>query len=118
MIGQKGLADLSTSRYSSLALDPRMTLSDYETILAALNEESKIARLESEAASQNFDDVIRQVPSGLPHPDGVQRIHNASRELSSARERFMASIDRTSKFVVHREVPEDLRERLLDNDAG
>ena len=28
-------------------------------------------------ASEAFGKVIDQAPSGLPHPDGVQRIHNA-----------------------------------------
>jgi hypothetical protein len=28
---------------------------------------------------------MKETPSGLPHPDGAQRIQNASHELSSAR---------------------------------
>jgi hypothetical protein len=31
------------------------------------------------AANEMFSAVMSQVPSGLPHPDGTQRIHNASR---------------------------------------
>jgi hypothetical protein len=33
------------------------------------------------AASEAFIAVMDDVPSGLPHPDGTRRIHNASREL-------------------------------------
>jgi hypothetical protein len=95
-----------------------MTPSQHKAIVDALNKESKIARLRWDEATQRFDDVIREVPSGLPYPDSVDRIHRASRELSEARERFMASTARASKFVVHGEVPDDLRDRLLDKDAG
>jgi hypothetical protein len=59
-----------------------MAQSEHETILAALNEESKIAQLEWDAATQRFDEVISQVPSRLHHPDHVDRIHHASRELT------------------------------------
>jgi hypothetical protein len=32
-----------------------------------------------------FDAVANDVPSGMPHPDGTQRIHTASREVTVAR---------------------------------
>jgi hypothetical protein len=37
------------------------------------------------AANQAFNVVMSQFHSGLPHPDGTQRIKNASRELDVAR---------------------------------
>jgi hypothetical protein len=33
------------------------------------------------AANQVFHSVMNEAPTGFPHPDGAQRIHNASREL-------------------------------------
>ena len=39
------------------------------------------------AANHAFKSAINQIPTGLPHPDGVQQIHNASRELDDARKR-------------------------------
>jgi hypothetical protein len=41
------------------------------------------------AANETFSAVMSQVPSGVPHPDGTQRIHNASREMDAAREEMM-----------------------------
>lgn len=41
-----------------------------------------------EAASSEFDEVMRQIPGDLPHPDGVQRIKNVSAKLSTARQPF------------------------------
>jgi hypothetical protein len=40
-------------------------------------------------ATSQFDAVSGQIPSGLPHPDGVQRIKNASNKLSAARNELM-----------------------------
>jgi hypothetical protein len=43
----------------------------------------------AEAASDNFMKVVADIPSEVPHPDGVQRITNASRQLSKARDEMM-----------------------------
>ena len=43
----------------------------------------------AEAASDNFKKVVADIPSEIPHPDGVQRITNASRELAKARDEVM-----------------------------
>src|SRR5205814_1334447 len=40
-------------------------------------------------ASDAFEAIMAEIPSALPHPDGTQRIHNASRDLSAARKGFM-----------------------------
>ena len=41
------------------------------------------------AANNEFCKVMSQVPSGLPHPDGAQRIQNVSHELDIARKEMM-----------------------------
>ena len=43
----------------------------------------------NEQATEEFEAVTGQIPSGLPHPDGVQRIKNASSKLSTARNELM-----------------------------
>ena len=40
-------------------------------------------------ASAEFNEVVSQIPSNLPHPDGAQRIKNASAKLASARKELM-----------------------------
>ena len=39
-------------------------------------------------ASREFDEVMGQFPSGLPHPDGVHRMTNASNRSSVAGRRW------------------------------
>jgi hypothetical protein len=45
-----------------------------------------------------------------PGPDSPHRIKSASRELDSARERFMKAVTRLSEFVANGKIPDDLRQ--------
>jgi hypothetical protein len=60
-------------------------------------------------ANQKFSEAVGHFPSGLPHPDGVQRIKNASNELTSARKEMMTAHKRLNEFIEHGIVPEDLK---------
>lgn len=60
-------------------------------------------------ATESFDDAVREIPSGMPHPDGVQRIHNASRKVSVARIEMMKAHNRLNDYLGRRIVPEDLK---------
>ena len=53
-----------------------------------------------------------QSPSGLPHPDGVQRIKNASDELSIARKEMTRAYARLTDYVERGIVPEDLKVKV------
>jgi hypothetical protein len=44
------------------------------------------ATMRADAASEAFQKVLDDIPSGIPDPDGSQRIRNASRQLSKARD--------------------------------
>ena len=45
-------------------------------------------------ATREFEAVMGQFPSGLPHPDGAQRIKNASSILTVARKEKMKAHNR------------------------
>jgi hypothetical protein len=45
--------------------------------------------MRADAASEDFQRVVEEIPSGMPHTDGVQRIKNVSRKLSKARDEMM-----------------------------
>jgi hypothetical protein len=60
-------------------------------------------------ASEVFDAIMADVPSALPHPDGTQRIHNASRDLSVARKEMMKAHARLHDFLSRGVIPEDLK---------
>ena len=79
-----------------------------QEIRAALVRRIIDATVRANAASETFSTLTSQFPSGLPHPDGVQRIRNASSELSIARKELMAAHRRLHDFVEGGVAPQDL----------
>src|ERR1700730_9984703 len=53
----------------------------------------------AESAADTFAAVAGDIPSALPHPDGVQRIHNASHELRAARDEILKAHNRLNDFL-------------------
>lgn len=58
-------------------------------------------------ASQDFFEVMGKIPSGFPHPDGTQHIHNVSRELATARKDLMRAHAALDDFLRTGIVPDD-----------
>ena len=67
------------------------------------------ATLRAESATTEFNGVTSDIPSFIPHPDGTQRIHNASRKLTEARDEMMKAHRRFNDFLERGIVPEDLK---------
>jgi hypothetical protein len=59
-----------------------------------------------------FEAIMLQPPGGLPHADGVQRIKNASKELSIARKEMERAYARLSNYLDRGIVPEDLKAKV------
>lgn len=60
-------------------------------------------------AIQEFELVMGQYPSGLPHPDGSQRIRNASSTLTFARKEMMKAHTRLNDYLERGVLPDDLK---------
>jgi hypothetical protein len=80
-----------------------------ETIRSVLQEELMWATERAATASAEFLAITRKVPSGLPHPDGVQRIRNVSHELAFARAQLTRAHARLEAFLISGTTPEDLK---------
>jgi hypothetical protein len=87
---------------------PLSPLATLEKVHDLLQEELKAATERAATASAAFLDVTSQVPSGLPHPDGTQRIRNIAHELAFARNELMRAHSRMDTFLVSGIAPEDL----------
>lgn len=59
--------------------------------------------------NRKFSETMDRFPSGLPHPDGVKRIQNASTELNIARKEMMTAHKRLIEYLESGIVPEDLK---------
>jgi hypothetical protein len=66
------------------------------------------ATAEHRAAKAAYNRVMWEIPSAIPHPDGVQRIHSISHELSVAEERLTRAHCRLSDFLDTGVIPEGL----------
>ncbi len=81
---------------------------DEQNIRAILQRELIQATARAHVATDAFNAIVDDIPSALPHPDGTQRIHNAYRELSLARQRMMQAHSRLDDYLVSGTIPEDL----------
>ena len=67
--------------------------------------------MRAEAAIAAFTAVTSEIPTFIPRPDAVQRIHNASREMTAARNEMMKAHTRLNDYVERGIVTEDLKRR-------
>ena len=82
---------------------------DHERVRKILERDFLEAIQRRDAAAFHFHDVSRDIPSGLPHPDGKQRIYNASREYSAALQELSHALKRLTDFRTLGIVPDDLK---------
>jgi hypothetical protein len=75
-------------------------------IAAALLQSLLVAVSLNDEAAREFDNAL----SGKHHPNGVQRIRDASARLSLSREEMMAAHTRFDNFIEHGIVPDDLKQ--------
>ena len=78
-----------------------------QSIRSILQQELTWATERAAIASAEFLAVTRKVPSGLPHPDGVQRIRNVSHELAFARAQLTKAHGRLEAFLISGTTPEE-----------
>jgi len=83
--------------------------SDCERVRIILEQEFLEAIKRRDLASFRFSDATRDIPSGLPHPDGKQRIYSTSREYSAALNELIRALKRLTDFRDRGIVPEDLK---------
>jgi hypothetical protein len=79
-----------------------------QEIRAALQREILASTARAHAASEKLGAIMSDIPSGLPHPDGSQRIQNAAHALAAARNEVMQAHSRLNEFLARGVVPGDL----------
>ena len=79
------------------------------SIASKLQREAAAATARADAANAAFHALMREIPSGMPQPDGSQRLQNASRELTVARQAMMEATLKLNDFLNHGTIPEDLK---------
>jgi hypothetical protein len=78
-------------------------------VQAVLTKALSEATLRRDSANAEFTTITSDIPSGIPHPDGVRRIHNASAKLVVARHKLIEAHTRLIDYMDRGIVPEDLK---------
>lgn len=89
-----------------------------EEVMQVLQDDVTSAKQQLDDANRSFDDVIREVPSMLPHPDGVQRIKSVSRDLALSRDKLNEAVERLNNFMLHGTIPHDLQKKPSKKQDG
>ena len=99
----------------SSARGPMSTKNDHEHVRKILADQFEAAVKRRDIASAHFDEVRKDLPSGLPHPDGTQRIAKASSDYVAALREVGRAVQRIADFQSRGIVPEDLKH---ENNGG
>jgi hypothetical protein len=83
------------------------TLKVNRQIRAALHREILASTARAHAAAEELKAIMDDIPSGLPLPDGSQRIHNAAHALAAARHEVMNAHSRLDEFLARGSVSGD-----------
>jgi hypothetical protein len=78
-------------------------------ILNTLLKEVEQATEGHKIAHAEFRAIIKNIPTGLPHPDGTQHILNASTACAHAREKERVARARLEQFQAYGFIPKDLK---------
>src|SRR6266550_1797060 len=81
---------------------------DPDEIRQLLQEDFDAAQQRRIVASKLYAEVMSDIPSAIPHPDGTDRIRLASREYKDSREAATAAMKRLSDFLIRGIMPDDL----------
>ena len=81
-----------------------------QSIHTRLIAELAEATAEHLTATAAFNRAMSDIPSATPHPDGAQRIHSISHELSVAKKRLSSAHSRLTDFLDTGAIPEDMLE--------
>ena len=55
------------------------------------------------------DEVMNDIPSALPHPDGVGRILSISQDIANAKKSISSAHSRLTEFLDRGTIPGDLK---------
>jgi hypothetical protein len=82
---------------------------DVERILA---EKLRLAQMAFETAKATFNHAMADVPSDLPHPDGMQRLKNVGFYYRDALNTYAVAMQNFNDFVLKGTVPDSLKEAI------
>ena len=71
-----------------------------------LEREEREARDQLRAAHERFCEIVSDIPSGIPQPDGAVRIQRAGAEVRRINRQHVEATKRLMDYILHGTVPE------------
>jgi len=81
---------------------------EYQEIEERLKGELDMARAEYQAACGEFHSLVKDIPSGIPQPDGELRIRQSGEVSRAALLNYTRALKRFSQYTLSGIVPKDL----------
>jgi hypothetical protein len=91
---------------------------DYQRVRRMLEEQFQAAVKRRDLTSGCLTEVSRSIPSGLPRPDGTQRISNASSDYKAALNEVSCAVQRIADFQIRGIIPDDLKKHTGGGDSA
>jgi len=83
-----------------------------------LEDEFEVAQQRRIAASKRYLEVVSDIPSGIPQPDGTDRIRQVSAEYNASREAATEAMKRLSDFLIRGIIPAELQRKPAGKETG
>jgi hypothetical protein len=83
-----------------------LSMNDSEPVIEILRAEVDRARAEYDQSKKTFWRIAAEIPSGMPIPDGTQRIQNAARAQTVAMQAFANALKELNDFIISGAIPE------------
>lgn len=80
-----------------------------EEIVQILRENLETAKAAHDRAREEFDRILQEIPSQIPHPDGDVRIRSAGRSNRVTMDAYAQALREFNALVIHQVIPERLR---------
>jgi len=84
----------------------------------ALRQDLKSAHERRQRAYDLFREVMTDIPSGLPHPDGTDRIRQASRQFEHAQKDLIEALTRLDRFLTTGSNAAEPERKPVDSSTG
>lgn len=81
---------------------------EYQEIEERLKGDLEKARAEYQAACGEFHSLVKDIPSGIPQPDGELRLRQTGEASRAALQNYTRALTRFSQYTLSGIVPEDL----------
>jgi len=81
----------------------------YTEIEKIIQDELELAMANFRETSARFKDVMSNVPSGLPHPDGSLSITQVTEAHKKSIADLQTAVKRHNQFFINKIVPDDLK---------